>query len=275
MGQGIAQVLAVAGHRVRLHEPEQARAEAGLVNIDRALARAAEQGRRSAADRTAALGRIEVAGTLVQGVEGVDLVIEAVTEDEAVKRALFAELDEAAPEATVLASNTSSIPIARLAGVVRAGRRPQVIGMHFFNPVPAMPLVEVVRTRATSDAAVAVIREVVDSLGKTSILASDRPGFVVNRMLLPLLTEAMRELEEGVASPAEIDAGARLGLGHPMGPLELADLIGLDVCLGILDVLSEGIDAVRFESPEILREKVAAGHLGRKSGRGFHAYESG
>lgn len=273
MGQGIGQVLATAGHRVRLFEPDRARAVAGCTAIEASLQRAVDRGRLADAERAEAAARLEISRTLAAGAADADLVIEAVIEDEHVKRRLFVDLDAVSPTRTVLASNTSSIPIAHLAEAVRAVRRPLVIGMHFFNPVPAMPLIEVIPGPETDPRAESLAREIAADLGKTLVLSADRPGFIVNRMLFPLLAEAMRELEEGVASPADIDAGARLGLGHPMGPLELADLIGLDVCLRILEVLADGLEPARFEPPGVLRELVAAGHLGRKSGRGFHEYE--
>ncbi len=272
MGHGIAQVLAVAGHQVRLYEPDIERAEAGLERIAGALQRAVAGGRLTDTERVGALSRLSVARDLADGSAGVDIAIEAIVEDEAAKSGLFRQLDMVAPGTAVLASNTSSLSIDRLAAAVRPDRRGSVIGMHFFSPVPAMPLVEVIRGPETTDATDALVLELVASMGKTALLSADRPGFIVNRMLFPLLAEAMRALQEGVASATDIDAGARLGLGHPMGPLELADRIGLDVCLSILEVLAEGIDGQRFAPPDVLRSRVAAGHLGRKTGRGFHDY---
>ena len=206
---------------------------------------------------------------------GVALAIEAIVEDEAAKRALAAALDAALPVGAVIASNTSSIPIGRLAEAVRPARRPAVIGLHFFNPVPVMPLVEIVRADGTGDAAEAVVRALAAALGKTPIVSRDRPGFIVNRMLIPLLGEAMRLLEEGTGTAEAIDAGARLGLNHPMGPLALADLIGLDTLLAIMEVQADGLAASHHAPPAILRRLVAEGRLGRKSGAGFFDYPAG
>jgi 3-hydroxybutyryl-CoA dehydrogenase len=201
-----------------------------------------------------------------------DLAIEAVFEDPAVKTALWRELDRLARPAALFASNTSSISIDLLAGAVASARRHRFVGMHFFSPVPVMPLVELVRGTATDEATVAAIRALAGELGMTVITSADRPGFIVNRVLMPLLAEAMRALEEGVGSADDIDTGARLGLRHPMGPLELADFIGLDVCLGILRVLHEGLGELQFRPPAILERLVAEGHLGQKTGQGFHRY---
>jgi 3-hydroxybutyryl-CoA dehydrogenase len=262
MGHGIAQVMAAAGHRVRLYEPERARAHAGLARIGGNLERAVAKGKLTDAERDAALSRITPVDTLDEAAQGIDLAVEAVFEEEAVKRTLLAELDARAPSAAVLASNTSSISITRLAGAVRAERRPLVVGMHFFSPVPVMPL----------DATEALVRSVASELGKQVIVSRDRPGFIVNRVLMPFLAEAMRAFEEGLGTPEDIDAGARLGLNHPMGPLELADFIGLDVCLHIMEVLHEGFGAPHLAPPPVLRQLVEAGHLGQKTGRGFYRY---
>jgi 3-hydroxybutyryl-CoA dehydrogenase len=208
-------------------------------------------------------------------VRSADLVVEAVFEDLEVKRELWSKLDEVAPEATIFASNTSSISIDRLAEAVSPARRAQFVGMHFFSPVPVMPLVELIRGSATSDATEASIRELTDALGKQLIVSADRPGFIVNRILMPFLAEAMRTFEEGTGTAEDIDTGARVGLNHPMGPLELADFIGLDVCLGVMNVLYEGIGGEHFKPPAILERLVAEGHLGQKTGQGFHAYPRG
>ncbi len=272
MGHGIAQALAVAGHDVRLFEPERARADAGQARVSAGLDRLVASGRLTNELASAARSRVSVAPDLAVGVSGVDIAIEAVTEDVATKRSLFAELDRISPRHTILASNTSSLSIASLATAVTVDRRSRVIGMHFFNPVPAMPLVEIVRGPDTSDATLELVRDLAESMAKTPLLSADRPGFVVNRALFPLLAEAMRELEEGVATAVDIDAAARLGLGHPLGPLELADRIGLDVCLSILEALASSLDQHRFRPPDVLRALVAAGHLGRKTGQGFHRY---
>jgi 3-hydroxybutyryl-CoA dehydrogenase len=203
---------------------------------------------------------------------GVDLVIEAVFEDVEVKSRLLADLDRRARPETIFATNTSSISIDRLAAALSPDRRSRFIGMHFFSPVPRMPIVEMIRGSATSDETAAAAGELAAAMGKQVIVSADRPGFIVNRMLMPFLAEAMRAYEEGLGTAEDIDAGARLGLNHPMGPLELADFIGLDVCLGIMEVLREGFGEERFAPPEVLRTLVAEGHLGRKTGRGFHAY---
>jgi len=275
MGHGIAQVMAAAGHRVSLYEPEVARAEAGRARIGANLERAVSKGKITSDDRLQQLGRIAVVASLADAARDVDLVIEAVFEDEAVKRALFAELDAAAPPNAILASNTSSISITRLAAAVSEQRRPRVVGIHFFSPVPVMPLIEMIRGVETDDATEASVRELATELGKQVIVSRDRPGFIVNRMVMPFLAEAMRAYEEGLATPEDIDAGARLGLSHPMGPLELADFIGLDVCLHIMEVLHDGFGDPRFAPPPVLRQMVDAGHLGQKTGRGFYTYPRG
>ncbi len=272
MGHGIAQVCAVAGHDVFLFEPDRSRSEAGLARIAGNLERAVQKARMSAAQRDAALARIRIADALGGAVAQCDLAVEAVFEDEAVKRALFAELDQRAPEHTILASNTSSISITRLAAAVRPGRRGRFIGMHFFSPVPVMPLIELVRGAETSDQTEADIRELAAALGKQVIVSRDRPGFIVNRVLMPYLVEAMRAYEEGLGTAEDIDTGVRLGLNHPMGPLELADFIGLDVCLHVMEVLYEGFHEPKFAPPPILRQLVDAGYLGQKTGRGFYTY---
>ena len=272
MGHGIAQVCAAAGRHVFLYEPDRARAEAGIERIAGNLERAVAKGRLSGEERTAILGRIDVADSLGAAAAQAEIVIEAVFEDEQVKSELFRELDSRAAESAIFASNTSSISITRLAGTTSAGRRLRFIGMHFFSPVPAMPLVELIRGLETSDETEATTRAFAADLGKEVITARDRPGFVVNRILMPLLGEAMRAYDEGLSTAEEIDTGARLGLRHPMGPLELADFIGLDVCLHIFEVLHEGFGDPRFAPPSVLRQLVDAGHLGQKSGRGFYAY---
>ncbi len=271
MGHGIAQVHAVIGKQVSVYEPDLARAQAGVDRIAANLERAVAKGRLAAADRDAILGRLTATADPA-AVADADLAIEAVFEDAGVKSALWRELDRLAKPEAIFASNTSSISIDLLAAAVGEARRPAFVGMHFFSPVPVMPLVELVRGGATSDATVAAIRGVAAQLGMTVIASADRPGFIVNRVLMPLLAEAMRALEEGVGSAEDIDAGARLGLRHPMGPLELADFIGLDVCLGVMRVLYDGLGQEHFRPPAILERLVAEGHLGQKSGRGFHVY---
>jgi len=272
MGHGIAQVCAAAGYVVALYEPDPARAEAGRARIASNLERAVAKGRLSTTDRAAQLERIRVAPTLAQGARDVALAIEAVFEDERVKRDLLEQLDDLAPPGAILASNTSSISITRLAAAVRERRRARVIGMHFFSPVPVMPLVELVRGDETDAPTEAAVRALATELGKQVIVSRDRPGFLVNRILMPFLVEAMRAYEEGVGSAEDIDLGARLGLNHPMGPLALADFIGLDVCLHIMEVLEEGLPAPHLAPPDVLRRLVDAGHLGQKTGQGFYAY---
>jgi 3-hydroxybutyryl-CoA dehydrogenase len=271
MGHGIAQVHAAAGKEVTVYEPELARAEAGIARIAGNLERAVTKGRLAPAERVAILARLTGTDDLGQAGEA-DLVIEAVFEDAEVKTRLWAELDRIAPEACIFASNTSSIAIDRLAAAVSEDRRARFLGMHFFSPVPIMPLIELIRGAATDDATEAAARALAGELGKQVIVSADRPGFIVNRILIPFLGEAMRAFEEGVGTAQDIDTGARVGLNHPMGPLELADFIGLDVCLGIMRVLDEGIGGPQFTPPKVLEELVAAGHLGQKTGRGFHVY---
>ncbi len=271
MGHGIAQVHAAVGKQVTLYEPDLARAVAGRDRIAGSLDRSVAKGRLAAADRDATLARLTPADTL-DGAARADLVIEAVFEDEAVKTALWASLDAIAPAGAIFASNTSSISIDRLAAATSEARRARFVGMHFFSPVPVMPLVELIRGAATDDATEAAIRALSAELGKQVIVSADRPGFIVNRVLMPLLAEAMRAYEEGTGTADDIDTGARVGLNHPMGPLELADFIGLDVCLGIMRVLHEGLGGPQFEPPQVLVDLVADGHLGQKTGRGFHSY---
>lgn len=272
MGHGIAQVIAASGRRVFLFEPERSRAEAGIERIAGNLERAVNKGRLSAEEREATLARLTVADALGAAAAQADFVIEAVFENERVKSALFRELDSRAAETVIFATNTSSIPITRLAGATSPKRRSRFVGMHFFSPVPVMPLVELIRGLETSDETEAAVRTLAGDLGKKVISAKDRPGFVVNRILMPLLAEGMRAYDEGLATAEEIDAGVRLGLSHPMGPLELADFIGLDVCLHVMEVLHEGFGDARFAPPAVLRQLVDAGHLGQKTGRGFYTY---
>jgi 3-hydroxybutyryl-CoA dehydrogenase len=272
MGHGIAQVIAAAGHSVTLFEPEVARAEAGRARIGANLERAVSKGKLTADDRQQQLSRIAVASSLADAGRHADLVVEAVFEDEAVKGDLFRELDTVAPTHTIFASNTSSISITRLAAAVSAARRPNFVGIHFFSPVPVMPLIELIRGAETSDETEQTVRDLASELGKQVIVSRDRPGFIVNRVLMPFLAEAIRAYEEGLGTAEDIDAGARVGLNHPMGPLELADFIGLDVCLHIMEVLHDGFGDPRFAPPPLLRQMVDAGFLGQKTGRGFYTY---
>ncbi|MFL5675937.1 MAG: 3-hydroxyacyl-CoA dehydrogenase family protein [Chloroflexota bacterium] len=271
MGHGIAQVHAAIGRDVVLYEPDLARAVAGRDRIAANLDRSVAKGRLTEPERDATLARIEPSADLSAAAR-VDIVIEAVFEDVAVKSALWRELDSIAPPTAIFASNTSSIAIHRLAEAVARERRERFAGMHFFSPVPVMPLVELIRGRDTSEETIASIRVLAADLGKQVIVSADRPGFIVNRILMPLLGEAMRTLEEGTGTAEDIDAGARVGLNHPMGPLELADFIGLDVVLGIMRVLDDGLADDHFRPPNVLTELVNAGHLGQKTGRGFHTY---
>jgi 3-hydroxybutyryl-CoA dehydrogenase len=271
MGHGIAQVHAAIGKRVVLYEPELARATAGRDRIAGNLERAVARGKLQAAERDAALQRVTATDDRT-GAADADLVIEAVFEDVAVKTGLWHELDAIAPAGAIFASNTSSISIERLAAAVGEERRARFLGMHFFSPVPVMPLIELIRGAATSDETEATIRDLAAELGKQVIVSADRPGFIVNRILMPFLAESMRAYEEGLGTAEDIDTGARIGLAHPMGPLQLADFIGLDVCLEVMRVLHEGFAQAHFRPPRVLEELVAAGHLGQKTGRGFHSY---
>ena len=272
MGHGIAQVHAAIGKEVVLYEPELARAVAGRERIATNLDGAVAKGRLAQDERDAILERIEATDD-PRLVAGAGLVVEAIYEDLEVKRNFWREIDGLAPADAIFASNTSSIAIDDLAAAVEAPRRPAFVGMHFFSPVPVMKLVELVRGTETSDETAATVRDLSADLGKNVIVSADRPGFIVNRMLMPFLGEAMRAFEEGVASADDIDAGATIGLNHPMGPLALADFIGLDVCKGIMIVLHEGLGGEQFRPPKVLLDLVDAGHLGQKSGRGFHRYD--
>jgi 3-hydroxybutyryl-CoA dehydrogenase len=274
MGHGIAQVLAATGRSVALYEPDLARAVAGRDRIAGNLERSVAKGRVTAADRDAILGRISPTADLAAAAD-VDLVVEAIFEDLAVKTALWFDLDARAKATAIFASNTSSISIDRLAAAVGEARRARFVGMHFFSPVPVMPLIELIRGTATSDETEAAVRALAAAMGMRVIASADRPGFIVNRILMPFLAEAMRAYEEGLGTAEDIDAGAKIGLNHPMGPLALADFIGLDVCLGIMRVLHEGLGQEHFAPPAILVELVTAGHLGQKTGRGFHTYPTG
>jgi 3-hydroxybutyryl-CoA dehydrogenase len=271
MGHGIGQVHAAIGKQVTLYEPDLARAEAGRERIAGNLERAVAKGKLDAAARDATMGRIAVTNELAK-VRDADLVVEAVFEDLDVKRELWRELDELAPETTIFASNTSSISIDRLAEALSPARKGRFAGMHFFSPVPVMPLVELVRGHATTSETEAAIRALTDELGKKLIVAADRPGFLVNRILMPFLAEAMRTYEEGTGSMEDIDTGARVGLNHPMGPFELADFIGLDVTLNVMQVQYDGLHAEHMKPPKVLVDLVEAGHLGQKTGRGFYTY---
>ncbi len=270
MGRGIAQVAAAAGLEVVLCDVSRPVAESGKAQIAAILAKQVEKGKMAPEAREALLGRVAVADGIA-GLSGVDLAVEAVTESFDVKSRIFKLADAAMPEGAILASNTSSISITRLAAVT--GRPELVIGMHFMNPVPLMKLVELIRGVQTSDATYEAVRALTVGLGKTVITSKDQPGFIVNRMLIPFLNEACFALQEGLSTPEDIDAGARLGLNHPMGPLELADLIGLDTVLSIAEVLHREFGDSKYRAPTLLRNLVAAGWYGKKSGRGFYVYD--
>ena len=271
MGHGIAQVHAAIGKQVTVYEPDLARAEAGRDRIAGNLERSVAKGRLDAAGRDATLERLTPTSDPAS-VAGADLVIEAVFEDLRVKTGLWRELDALAQPAAIFATNTSSIAIRRLAEAVSGERRQRFVGMHFFSPVPVMPLVELIRSADTTDDTVQAIRDLSAELGKQVIESADRPGFIVNRILIPFLAEAMHAFEQGVGTAEDIDTGARIGLNHPMGPLELSDFIGLDVVLGIMRVLEDGLGLDHMRPPRVLVELVDAGHLGQKTGQGFYTY---
>jgi 3-hydroxybutyryl-CoA dehydrogenase len=263
MGGGIAQVVAASGRRVSLHDAAPGAVERGFQVIERSLTKLAEKG---GADPADVLGRIEPVGALIPA----DLLIEAVVEDSAVKEEIFRRADAVLPAQAILASNTSSIPITSLGAATFRPER--VIGMHFFNPVPVLKLVEVIRGLETSDETARAIVELAIDLGKTPAEARDLPGFVSNRILMPFINEAAFALLEGVADADAIDTIAKLGFAHPMGPLALADLIGLDTCVAIMEVLHRGLGDQKYAPCPLLRQYVQAGRLGRKTGHGFHKY---
>jgi 3-hydroxybutyryl-CoA dehydrogenase len=263
MGGGIAQVVAASGRRVSLHDAVPGAVDRALEGMNTSLARLAEKGGAAPDD---VLSRVEPVDDLVPA----DLMIEAVIEEAAVKEDVFRHADGLLPPEAVLASNTSSIPISSLAAATK--RPDRVIGMHFFNPVPVLKLVEIVRGRVTSDETVAAIVALAEELGKTPAEANDVPGFVSNRILMPFINEAVWALHDGVADAEAIDTIARLGFAHPIGPLALADLIGLDTCVAIMEVLREGLGDSKYEPCPLLRGHMEAGRLGRKAGRGFYDY---
>jgi len=269
MGNGIAQVAAQAGLAVTLVDVAPAALDKGLAAIDKSLERMVAKGKLEAAARDAARARIRPA-TALDALAGADLVVEAVVERFEVKRDVFRELDRVLPAGSILATNTSSISITKLAA--QTGRPDRVIGMHFMNPVPVMQLVEIIRGLATSQATYDAIEGATRALGKTPVEVHDSPGFVSNRVLMPMINEAVYCLHEGVGQAAAIDEVMKLGMNHPMGPLALADLIGLDVCLDILRVLHDGLGDPKYRPCPLLVKMVDAGYLGRKSGRGFYAY---
>ena len=269
MGNGIAQVFATAGFAVQVIEARQEFLDRALNAVGKNLERVAKKLAWEPGQSGEILKRIR-GGVSLEAARDADLVIEAVTEDFAVKQQIFEQLDSLTPAKTILASNTSSISITELAAVTK--RPDRVVGMHFMNPVPVMTLVEIIRGLATSDATFALTEDLAKRLGKTPVAVNDYPGFVSNRILMPMINEAVFCLMEGVASREAIDTVMKLGMNHPMGPLQLADLIGLDTCLSIMEVLHDGLGDSKYRPCPLLRKMVRAGYLGRKSGRGFYEY---
>jgi 3-hydroxybutyryl-CoA dehydrogenase len=269
MGSGIAQVFAQSGFSVMLVDVAQPMLDRAKTTIEKSLGKLAEKGKVTATDRDAAMGRITTA-TSVDRLGSADYVVEAIAENAEAKRELFASLDAMTRPGVILASNTSSISITLLGAATK--RPDKVLGMHFMNPVPLMTLVEMIRGQATSAESMRIASELCATLGKTPIEAADYPGFIANRILMPMINEAIFALMEGVGTADAIDTVMRLGMNHPMGPLTLADFIGLDVCLAILNVLHDGLGDPKYRPCPLLRRMVAAGHLGRKTGQGFFSY---
>lgn len=269
MGQGIAQVLVASGFATRLYDVADEQLGRAQAVIDKGLGKLVAKEKLSEADKAEAMARLETT-TSLEALRGCEVIIEAAPEQPALKEKLFRDLSRLSHDA-ILASNTSSLSLTRLAAVCERPER--VVGMHFFNPVPVLKLVEVIRAEQTSDATAARIEELTRQLGKMPVAIADSPGFAVNRLLIPMINEAAFLLQEGAASAEDIDQSMQLGAAHPMGPLALADLIGLDVCLAIMEVLQEGFGDPKYRPCPLLRRMVAAGYLGRKSGRGFHIYQ--
>ncbi|PAQ15278.1 3-hydroxybutyryl-CoA dehydrogenase [Bacillus sp. FJAT-42315] len=270
MGSGIAQVCAQAGYEVILNDLKEEYLERGLAVINKNLSRQVEKERMTAGEKDEVLSRL-VKSTDLQDAKSVDLVIEAAVENMEIKRKIFAQLDEITPDHTILASNTSSLPITEIAAAT--DRPEKVIGMHFMNPVPVMKLVEIIRGLATADEVYKTIENMTHTLGKVPVEVNDFPGFVSNRILMPMINEAIYTLYEGVATKEAIDEVMKLGMNHPMGPLTLADFIGLDTCLYIMEILHDGFGDDKYRPCPLLRKYVKAGWLGKKSGRGFYSYE--
>jgi len=270
MGSGIAQVCAQAGFDVKLNDMKQEFLNRGIGVITKNLSRDVEKGRKTEEEKEAVLNRISMSLDL-KDANDVDLVIEAATENMDIKQSIFKELDAIAPKHAILATNTSSLPITEIAAVTE--RPQQVIGMHFMNPVPVMKLVEIIRGLATTDEVYQAVEEMTRKLSKTPVEVNDYPGFISNRILLPMINEAIYALYEGVATKEAIDEVMKLGMNHPMGPLTLADFIGLDTCLSIMEILHDGLGDSKYRPCPLLRKYVAAGWLGRKTGRGFYVYE--
>lgn len=271
MGNGITQVCAVAGYDVTMLDINEAAVKRGLDTIAKSLDRLLSKQKISEADKNAALGRVKPS-TVYADLAAADIIIEAATENVDLKLKIFGDLDRAAKAGAILASNTSSISLTKIAASTK--RPASVIGMHFFNPVPMMQLVEVIRALQTADETYAAVKDLAVKVGKTPVEVKNSPGFVANRILLPMLNEAVYTLYEGLAKPEDIDTVMKLGMAHPMGPLALADLIGLDTCLSILEVLYDGFKDSKYRPCPLWREMVEAGYLGRKSGRGFYDYSN-